>query len=326
MGSLLNLPDLRGVLAGKPKLENILRSRVLTGFLRRYADSQFCSESLSFIQAVNDFEDLYPAYTKTNSIEKEAKKVFDHFIDNEKAETQICLTSDEYSKICERMKAKNFSHKMFHPLLDNPILTVENDIFPRFRRSEEFREMCNYMENPIKPYLADIRKPPQSLMLRESPPDLNDPTLRFTFNEVVLEDSILCEEFLTYLDKNHCGETLRCLFEIKQYKQRHEVKGAEKHESRDRAFAIYFRFLNPGSAEEVSVHSNERHYIAQFLASENPPKELFDRLEHTLLAQIKDQQWIKYTGTAEYANLVGILREKVAELQGRQTSKSCLIQ
>lgn len=305
----------------------MLRSRVLTSFLREYADSQYSSENLAFIQAELTFRDNFKMYEKQNNLKEEVFKLFDEYIDDEKSTTQICLTSDEYAQAIKiRDDEANYNRCMFEPFTSNPRLTVQRDIFPRFRNSPYYKEMRDRVRHPVKAYLQDIVIERPSILDKGLTDDIASHD--FTLEEI-LEDRELSNVFLEYLERQLCGENLKCIMAIQDYKARHGKTDVEPSETKDRAFAIYFSFLQPGSPDEVSVESYLRHDIGGSIARELPSIGLFDRLLRSLTRLLRQQNFEGFRKSTNWADLNFAVRDMEAKRKKKSSqldgSSACII-
>lgn len=335
-GGSLVLPTLKAVNTKTIKLESVLASRVLTGFLRQYADSQHSAENLAFVQAELEFRDGFRAFSKRGTADAAARKLFDFFINEDTAEMQVCLTSDEYHLIKLRVngdseaqdseaREQDTSIDMFTPLLKGCKLTIERDMFPRFRRSDFAKDMLERLDSPVRDYLMDQEFEEVTLLDADPPVDLVDSTMEFSFEQVI-EDCHLSNALHDYLTKQMCAENIACIQEIQLFRLRHGIVELSPTETQDRAFAIYFRFLHPGASEEVSVDSSQRHAIGGHLAKPLPPLDLFDRLYGKIAQQIKLQNFKGFTQSDAYRDLVHILRAvKAARHKAQRSSSVCTL-
>ncbi|GBG30324.1 Regulator of G-protein signaling 18 [Hondaea fermentalgiana] len=327
MGSLVLATALTDLDMQTARLSTILRSRVLTSFLREYADSQYSSESLAFLQAELTFREHFVSYERKGTLDEEVQKIFDTYIDENKAEMQICLTSDEYTEVMAKEgKPEMYSRDMFFPYTDNPKLTVERDIFPRFRKSEFFADMKERVDNPVRPYLETVAVKRKSILDRDIGFDTSKP-YDFSFEEII-EDRDLSKVFLDYLEKQHCGENLKCVMQIQDYKARWNDASAGPEESQDRAFAIYFSFLQPGCPEEVSAESIVRHEVGGLLARKKPPLDMYDKLLASLLVQLKQQDFEGFKKSGQWGDLSFVVREMEAKrraMMRKQSSSACAL-
>ncbi len=322
---MADLNELHAGGTGSVKLQTVLNSRVLTSFIRAYADSQFSSESLRFIQAVQQFKDCFEDYVKTGTADKEARALYDTFISAENSKTPICLTSDEYAQVSRMVKRGGVKDAhVFDKFLGNPTITVERDIFPRFCTSPFFNDMRECLEQGKKDLESFPRSGQQSVLQRESPPDLANAALAFSFDDVVA-DCFMRPVFRAFLVEKTCEAKLDCLDQIAAYQSR-LAAGAEAKEARCRMWHIYFHFLQPGTKQDVLVSSIVRHAIGMQLAAQAPPATLFDELERVLKQRLREDKdcWPAFTATAQYKGLVQVLKE-AKEKVSKNSSQSCLV-
>lgn len=324
----LNMQDI--IEGAKLPLSKILESRVMTGFLRQYADSQYSSESLAFIQAEQDFQQHFHDFEKRGTVEEEVQKLWKIFLDNNSNELQICMTSDEYATIEKLVHGKKYSRNMFHFLLKTCNTTVERDIYPRFLRSPYYEDMVACLKEPVQEAMKEfVSSMTDSLVTKKEGFDFDDKNKRFTLDEV-LNDYVLANLFLTWAREspNSTKELEALMLSIVYREKWDSIDGDESDEARARAFALYFTYLHPAASSCIESLSKEiRHHVGSKISYKKPPKDLFAELEQRTRPRVEAGLWKEYTMTEEYATLIQSLKQAHEELSkgNSKGSSSCVV-
>ena len=136
------------------------------------------------------------------------------------AECQICMPSQVLTNTRERVhRLLVYGPDVFGECLLDPIRTLERDIFPRFLVSPFYAEMnlrVSSLAHVPAPTELVIPLPQESLFTAtRDVMYLNDRRM-FSLGEI-LQDRLLCKEFLAHLQTTLQSENLLCIQMIRQY-------------------------------------------------------------------------------------------------------------
>lgn len=101
-----------------------------------FAKRRVISESIDFVQAVKDYRN---APNNTTILEKRARVIVDRFIQPE-SEESININPELVSSIVDRV-TKDPSHEIFDEAYKIAVSSLEKDILPQFKASEEYEKM-----------------------------------------------------------------------------------------------------------------------------------------------------------------------------------------
>lgn len=227
------------------ELHRIFLTDIECTFLMAFCQSQYCTESLLFIVAVENFRNIYGAkrlekwkpwqvldrhhatgkldptnfHKKYNvnmeQVRSAAENIWQMFFDKT-AKFEICCSTALTTNIQRRMSQIHvYGPETFSEALVDPLKTLHRDTWPRYKRSKVYEEMECIMDMlgaPTTKEDLNLPKPiyPIHLLPRSVAPDdgSNTPMGVCQKLENYLKDPLLYGELLTYLLGIYTAEDL----------------------------------------------------------------------------------------------------------------------
>lgn len=239
-------------------------------------------------------------------VESMVKHIWETFL-SDNAKFQICMPSKVLWKTLQRMKNIHLYGKdVFQEAMYDPIKTIHRDIYPRFRNSDQMRQLRQRIRE------CEDLPPSSSLQL---PPLPNVITSRYTLQELLggakltfadmLEDKICFKEFFRYLQSCIVSENLRFIRALQVYKE--HITSADETRRRlgvEWAWSIYKFFIAPYSAYEISVAHTARRDVMRHLA--HPTVNTFDAIERYTLDLLR-VHFNNFRNKKDYANINSVI-------------------
>lgn len=270
-------------------------------------------------------KDLWPS-KKIDLVETEnmLKDIWDTFLSDD-AESQICMPSRVLSNTIARLKHLHlYGEEVFSEAMLDPIKTIRVDIQPRFLVSPLYKEMIRRLD--------EAENLPLAITLHESEPDH---TIKnkyrteqmkeegFVFNKIEdwLEDRILYDTFLKYLDRKVCSENLRCVRFIDHFRSLMNSCALDASiypQAYEMGWTIYKYFIAEDSSYEVSLSSRRRKEVCRELAK--PNKNTFDKLEKSCMAVVKGY-FLEFKTTKQFKDMAQTVLN-YQEIRGPEETKA----
>jgi len=277
---------------------------------------------------VQTFKNEFNTLKGNGTAVSEIQRIWTQYINEETSTSQICFSDILYDAMKKRILNQDCAKEIFDIMVSNPKLTIERDIYPRFIRSDHFQRMARLLKDPIKLYLDDMDKEiknPRTIVGTSACPNLSTKEpIQLGITEI-LDDDFLAAEFLEYLKEKYCHENLSCYLSIQRYKMRHNEPDVPQQELADRCAQVYFRFIQPGCADEISIASSLRHSIGVYLAAEIPPPGVFEQLENTLVTQLNLQNFQGFKQSPRYLCLKKVLLDVQTQQRVGTKSTTCVM-
>ena len=321
---------------------SILQDPIQCGYLLNFSSLEHNAENLCFIMMVSRFRDAVcqdmsawsKSYTEIDvqvhnqdvtelaanttwpskrlykpTIEKMVRSIWDEFLSDD-AVTQICMPA----KVAENTKRRMLLLDLYGPdvfaeaLLD-PLKTINRDVLPRFLASPEKVEMDKRIEVLIKKVsdVSNIRIPvPNDNPLLKTKEQYTEER-NFTLKEVI-NNRILYNEFLVYLQKKILSENLLCIRMINMFEELFVTDTPESFtEATDCAWKIFRYFIANGAPYEVSLHSKHKKEIMISLAK--VCLEMFDELKKSIMP-VLSVNFNSYKSTDSYRCLWKLMKQE----------------
>jgi hypothetical protein len=318
-------------------IESLIENPICRGYLLKFSESQFNSENINFITAVDHFRDEFFFIDKdmwsTNWRDIDSEVAYDEKngnllsdtwnsgvnmmaietnIDNilheyvlDHAPHQVCISQQFILKTKKRISLLPlYGPHVFEEAVIDPIKTMSKDVLPRFLQSNDFLAMINNLAccDPLPP--ASIMKlpPPKKNVLNNNPLEYFTLDRQFTLEQMLIAE-VLYHFFRVYLEQFHCAENLLCVRMIDYFE---ELKGKKLDEEADEfAQDIYRYFVAPGSVYEISTMSKDRKNLMETLAV--PKLGMFYKLRSSAYV-VLEVNFIQFQGSDEYKELGKIMR------------------
>jgi hypothetical protein len=289
-------------------IESIIENPICRGYLLKFSESQFNSENINFVSAVERFRDTFFAVDRNmwtsnwRDIDREVaydeekgnvlsdtwnsainvisvkihidlileEYVLDH------AQHQICLSGQIVSRTKKRMNLLHlYGPFVFDEAVLDPIKTMKKDVLPRFLQSKDFRTMIDSVAScdPLPPASNLSLPPPTKYVLRSNPVEYFIDGREFTLVQL-LQGEVLYTNFRVFLERNHCSENLICVRMIDYFEELKSKK--DDLEADEFAWTIYQYFVAPGSCFEVCTMYSDRKNVMEALAV--PRKGMFSKV------------------------------------------------
>jgi hypothetical protein len=197
-----------------------------------------------------------------DAVEGYVKYIWDKFL-SDNSPTQICMSGIVLQNTVKRLKLLHiYGKEVFSEALIDPMKTMRKDVLPRFLNSDIYQELlkqvksCNYLPTAA----ALVVPPPHSDATVEAltQKELNAGLIHLDVIHVI-NDRLLYNEFLSYLQSIVSSENLLCMRLIVIFKSRfNEQPPPSQSAASESAWMIYKFFVAPGSAFEVSVSHRRR--------------------------------------------------------------------
>ena len=330
-------------------IDKLISNPICCGYLRLFCLSQYNSENLDFILAVDEFRDMFfeendiwneiswrdiddqlsgtggdnVKFNWTSSadlthVNKVLKQISDRYL-LAHSETQICNSESCIQRTLKRMENVHlYGPEVFEEACIDPIKTMRKDILPRFLVSDVHKRMISDLASCDPPPAAGSLTvpPPLNKLLSQTPiAELSEDRM-YTLDEVI-ECMLLYNEFLTYLRSMVCSENLICVRIVDTFIEESEKENCSG--TCQIALTIYKYFVAAKSAYEVSLSHFNRKKIMLGLAS--PDKELFNPVRRSAYDQLK-VHFVNFTKTSGYASLGKLMNEAKRDLDREMTTSS----
>jgi hypothetical protein len=338
MPSAISSNDVLNVLRSRySTIESLIENPICRGYLLKFSGSQFNSENINFISAVDHFRDEFFYADKDmwtgnwRDIDSEVAndeiegKLFsdtwnsgvnlmaiksniynilhEYILDH--AQHQVCISKCFISKTMKRIDLLPlYGPLIFEESVIDPIKTMKKDVLPRFLRSNDFLAMINNLAccDPLPPASAMKLPPPKKNILNNNPLEYFTVDREFTLVQILIAE-VLYHFFRVYLEQFHCAENLLCVRMIDFFE---ELKSKKLDEEADEfAQDIYRYFVAPGSAYEMSIMSKDRKNLMETLAV--PKLGMFSRVRATAYV-ILEVNFVQFRDSDIYRELGRIMR------------------
>mmetsp|Transcript_29453 Transcript_29453/g.28168 ORF Transcript_29453/g.28168 Transcript_29453/m.28168 type:complete len:410 (-) Transcript_29453:199-1428(-) len=319
-------------------IESLIENPICRGYLLKFSESQFNSENINFITAVDHFRDEFFNVDKdmwsaswrdidseVENSEKEGKLfsdtwnsevnmmaiktnidsilheyIFDH------AQHQVCISKCFISKTMKRIDLLNlYGPHVFEEAVLDPIKTMRKDVLPRFFQSNDYDAMIFNLAScdPLPPASSIRQTPPRKHVLNNNPLEYFTVDRKFTLEQMLIAE-VLYHFFRVYLERIHASENLLCVRMIDYYDEL--IKKTEtKEEAGEIAWMIYQYFVAPGSAFEVSTMHADRKILMESLSMLKIG--MFSRVRKTAYV-VLEVNFVLFQGSKEYNELGLIMR------------------
>jgi hypothetical protein len=318
-------------------IESLIENPICRGYLLKFSESQFNSENINFITAVDHFRDEFFNVDKdmwsaswrdidseVENSEKEGKLFSDTWnsevnmmaiktnIDNilheyifDHAQHQVCISKCFISKTMKRIELLPlYGPHVFEESTVDPIKTMSKDVLPRFLRSNDFVAMINNLAfcDPLPPASSMKLTPPKKNLLNNNPLEYFTVDREFTLVQMLIAE-VLFHFFRVYLEQLYCAENLLCVRMIDFFE---ELKSKNFDEEADEfAQDIYRYFVAAGSVYEISTMSKDRKNIMETLAV--PKLGMFSRVRAAAYV-VLEVNFVQFQGSGVYRELGRIMR------------------
>ena len=246
-------------------LEATLSDPIAIGYLLHFMTRQFCSENLRAWMVIDDYKAEYRTNQQLRSgsdgdaanskNETNARKIWNQFVGDDSV-FEICVRDDERKKVDAILESRGADKSIFDFAQDHAMETIRKDTWPRYLRSQEYKDYCtgsvSYEKGLIEKLLCLPQKcsGPFSLfqLQRYCRRRRNKP-------ESIFEDRTLFSLLRAYEQHmdghDHCAEGVCLLGLAARHFDKLAEKSAEADETKHFCWFVYFSFLAPGSLFEV---------------------------------------------------------------------------
>jgi hypothetical protein len=227
--------------------KKILADLVKVGFLMVFCESQYCTENIRFVVAVEKYRTLFEndgfvwgKYQDLDELPKSERKdkpvCNDRILEVQKdikfidetflaasAKLEICMPTRIAESTVRRMKEyKCYGPEVFKEACIDPTDTMIKDILPRYVVSQCYQDSLYYVTKMLRlPGPNTIKVTPPQVSYSELCKIMDslqtDEDIRhYTADDVsvFLTDPLLYNQFLKYLTRIHCSENLLCIRSI----------------------------------------------------------------------------------------------------------------
>jgi hypothetical protein len=279
-------------------IESIIENPICRGFFLKFSESQFNSENINFVTAVDHFRDTFFAVDKNmwsanwrdidsevayddengnfvpfiwkSAVNMVAAKIHienileEYVLDH--AQHQVCISEQFILKTKKRINLLHlYGPHVFEEAVLDPIKTMKKDVLPRFLQSNVFRAMIQSLAScdTLPPASNLSLPPPTKWVLRSNPVEYFIDGREFTLVQL-LQGEVLYTNFRVFLERHICSENLICVRMIDYFE---ELKSAGDDKLADEfSWTIYQYFVAPGSAYEVCTMYSDRKTLMERLA------------------------------------------------------------
>lgn len=305
-------------------IESIIEHPICCGYLMKYCENQHNSESLSIVNDIDEYRELFSGdgdswmedwrdldvATKINDsdnidinllngvvwnstaiesevIEKINGIVMKYF--NKDSITEVCISDVIVKRTMKRIKLLNlYGPSIFEEAYTDPIITLRKDVLPRFRVSDivDVMVVCVAACEP-PPLAAELYVPvPGNLLLQMATVEALSETRLFTLDEVI-GCGHLYTGFLQYLEEKKSSgvNSLLCVRKIDIFQELSKVEGSK--EAADEAILIFRYFVVDGAAFHVVLPVHVKRKIMSQLAG--PKSDMFTFVKSAALLLLKKE-------------------------------------
>jgi hypothetical protein len=332
-------------------IEALIENPICRGYLLKFSESQYNSENINFVTAVDHFRDEFfnvdkdmwsanwrdidseVAYDEeegnllsdkwNSAVNKIAAKIHvnnileEYILDN--AQHQVCISKDFILKTKKRINLLQiYGPHVFEEAVLDPIKTMRKDVLPRFLQSKVFITMILSLAScdPLPPASNLSLPPPSKYVLRSNPVEYFIDGREFSLPQM-LQGEVLYTNFRVFLERHFCSENLICVRMIDYYE---ELKSAKEDRMADEfAWTIYQYFVAPGSVFEVSTMYSDRKKLMETLAV--PRKGMFSKVRSAAYAVLKIN-FVLFANSDDYMNLGRIMRFAKINLDRLENNQS----
>ena len=334
-------------------IDELLQHPICSSYLMKFCRIQHNSENLSFLRDVDEYREIFQGddnlcwknwrdtdakvsidldidekylkfqWTSTASKIKTLDKINDILMKYFHADSvsQVCISNNVIEKTRKRIKLISlYGAAVFEEACIDPLITLERDVLPRFRKSNCGHDMIislSYCEPPPPAAALEVL-PPGNILLHISSLESFTETRRFSLEEIIGTCNLF-SGFFEYL-KNEKSDGINKLICIRNIDTFYQLMNINCYEEAVEIVWIIFRyFVVPGSVYQIDIPSGELKIIMSQLAE--PKKEIFDIVRKAALAllHIDFELFMK---TPIYVDYPVMMREMKLGLEPREKCQS----
>ncbi|KAL0590293.1 hypothetical protein ABG067_001540 [Albugo candida] len=286
--SLLRVLDEKG---RDLSIDDIVQNPISCGYLLDFCQKQYCAENLNFFMAVDkfkdqcailDFRDPEAAVTCKNL----AETIWAEFLSTN-SPSEVSLPSEDRLITMERLKFPGvYRQNLFEVAVKDAVKTLQKDTLGRFLKSPQFKDMESVFRAALEKMSTDTLEDaafdndlPTKIVLTE---ERINSSSEYSLDEI-LNDKILFQEMLEYLENKFKAENLKCTHHILRFEHLADRKIGD--DLKAYAWNIYLYFLAPGSPFEVSCTALDRKFAQLRLGC--PERSMFQPIKDSTLAVLK---------------------------------------
>ena len=337
------------------EIHSLLKHPLCYGFLLHFCRNQRSDENLSFIRAVEEYReifssdwigsqslwsndwreidssveinsenlseqslncDLWVSNLPKDVIHSKIESILSKYLRDD-AQHQVCISKCLIARTLKRAKLLHlYGPSIFDEACMDPILTMERDVLPRFRKSDIVNTMVMRVAScePVPPAKDLNVPPPENLLLHLCPAEAFPDTRCFTLDELIGSQH-LYDSFLTFLQNisKEKGNKLLCIRKIDIFEELMHMNCVK--EATEEAWQIYRYYVAQGAAFEIPISSVELVELMVSLAV--PKRDMFVSVRQSAYVNLTSY-FSAFVKTAAYRGLSKLMRDLKSEAPASQ--------